>query len=206
MTELLLCKKACPLANPPGKLHNPLMALEFTTSYLKDTTDTMRHYKRLAERALEQVPDEALFFTPAEGSNSIGIIMKHLSGNMRSRWKDFLTTDGEKPDRHRDSEFEEPLRTRAEMMVQWEEGWNLLLATLSTLTDGDLGRTVTVRGEAHSVLQAITRQNTHTAYHIGQIVYLAKQFAGEHWKILTVPRNRSSDYNSRVRSGELSQR
>ena len=125
---------------------------------------------------------------------------------MRSRWKDFLTTDGEKPDRNRDSEFEEPLRTRAEMMAQWEEGWNLLFGALSTLTDEDLGRKVTIRGEPHSVLQAITRQNTHTAYHVGQIVYLAKQFSGEQWKILTVPRNRSSDYNSRVRSGELSQR
>lgn len=176
------------------------MALEFTTSYLKDTADTMRHYKRLAERALEQVPDEALFFTPADWSNSIAIIMKHLSGNMRSRWKDFLTTDGEKPGRDRDSEFEEPLRTRSEMMKQWEEGWSLLLGTLSTLTDADLGRTVTIRGEAHSVLQAITRQNTHTAYHIGQIVYLAKQSAGEQWKILTVPRRKSSEYNSRVRS------
>jgi len=182
------------------------MALEFTTSYVKDTTDTMRHYKRLAERALEQVPDEALVFVPGEGSNSISIIMKHLSGNLRARWKDFLTTDGEKPDRNRDSEFEEPLRTRAEIMAQWEEGWGLLLGTLSTLTDDDLGRTVTIRGEAHSVLQAITRQNTHTAYHIGQIVYLAKQFAGEQWKILTVPRKKSGEYNSRVRSGELSQR
>src|ERR1700759_3021590 len=101
------------------------MALEVTTSYLKDTTDTMRHYKRLAERALEQVPDEALFFAPAEGSNFIGIFVKHLYGNMRARWKDFLTTDGEKPGRNRDSEFEDPLATRAEMMAQWEEGWNL---------------------------------------------------------------------------------
>jgi hypothetical protein len=182
------------------------MALEFTTSYVKDTIDTMRHYKRLAERALDQVPDEALFFAPADGSNSIAIIMKHLSGNLLSRWKDFLTTDGEKPDRDRDSEFEDPLQTRAEMLKQWEQGWDVLLGTLSTLTDADLGRTVMIRGEAHSVLQAITRQNTHTAYHIGQIVYLAKQFAGEQWKILTVPRKKSGEYNSRVRSGELSQR
>ena len=182
------------------------MALEFTTSYVKDSADIMRHYKRLAERALEQVPDESLLVAPADGSNSIAIIMKHVSGNLRSRWKDFLTTDGEKPDRDRDSEFEESLRTRAEIMKQWEEGWNVLLGTLSALTDADLGRTVMIRGEAHSVLQAITRQNTHTAYHIGQIIYLAKQFAGEHWKILTVPRKKSAEYNSRVRSGELSQR
>jgi uncharacterized damage-inducible protein DinB len=187
-------------------MHNPLMALEFTASFIKDGTDTLRHYKRLAERAIEQVPDEALLFTRDEGSNSIAIIMKHLSGNMRSRWRDFLTTDGEKPDRNRDSEFEAPFQSRAEMMAAWDAGWKYVFDTLSTLTDADLGRTVTIRGEAHSVMQAITRLIAHLSYHVGQIVYIAKEYSGDRWNILTVPRGKSSAYNARVVSGEISQR
>jgi uncharacterized damage-inducible protein DinB len=187
-------------------MHNPLMALEFTTSYLKDATATFGHYKRLAERAIEQTPDDALALTGAEGSNSIAILMKHLSGNMRSRWRDFLTTDGEKPDRNRDTEFEAPFRTRAEMMAAWDAAWKQVFETLSTLTEADLDRSITIRDEAHSVMQAITRQLTHCSYHVGQIVYLAKQFAGGQWKILTVPRGKSGEYNTRVSSGEISQR
>jgi hypothetical protein len=187
-------------------MHNPLMALEFTTSYVKDSTDTLRHYKRLCERAMEQVPEQMLAVSSDGGSNSIATLVKHLAGNMRSRWKDFLATDGEKPDRNRDSEFERPLQTRAEMMVAWEAGWTQLFDTLATLTDADLGRTVTIRGEAHSVMQAITRQNTHCAYHVGQIVYLSKQFAGDQWKILSVPRGKSAEYNASVASGRASQR
>lgn len=182
------------------------MALEFTTSYVKDSTDTLRHYKRLAERALEQVSDEMLKFAPDSGSNSIATLVKHLSGNMRSRWKDFLTTDGEKPDRNRDAEFEQPFQTRAEMMAAWEAGWKQLLDTLGGLADADLPRRITIRGEAHSVMQAITRQNTHCAYHIGQMVYLAKQFAADQWKILTVPRGESAEYNAAIASGKVSQR
>lgn len=182
------------------------MALEFTTSYLKDASDTLHHYKQLAERAFEQVPEEMLTFAPERGSNSIATLVKHLSGNMRSRWKDFLTTDGEKPDRNRDIEFEQPFHTRAEMMIAWETGWKQLFDTLSGLSDGDLSRRITIRGEAHSVMQAITRQNTHCAYHIGQIVYLAKQFAADRWKILTVPRGKSAEYNAAIASGEASQR
>jgi uncharacterized damage-inducible protein DinB len=187
-------------------MHNPLMALEFTTSYLKDATATLNHYKRLAERAIEQAPDEALALASVEGSNSIAILMKHLSGNMRSRWRDFLTTDGEKPDRNRDTEFEAPFRSRAEMMAAWDAAWRQVSQTLSTLTEADLDRSITIRGEAHSVMQAITRQIAHCAYHVGQIVYLAKQFAGDQWEILTVPRGKSSEYNARVSSGEISQR
>ena len=194
------------LAHRRGKMHNPLMALEFTTSYMKDATDNLRHYKRLAERAFEQVPDEALVFTPDAGSNSIAIIVKHLSGNMRSRWRDFLTTDGEKPDRNRDAEFEQPFPTRAEMMAAWEAGWKQLFDTLATLTDADLPKKITIRGEAHSVMQAITRQNTHIAYHVGQIVYLAKQLASENGKFSACRAENPREYNATIASGKASQR
>ena len=182
------------------------MALEFTTSYIKDSTDTLRYYKKLAERSFEQLTDEMLTLAPDPGSNSIALIVKHLSGNMRSRWRDFLTSDGEKPDRNRDLEFEQPFETRTAMMAAWEAGWKQLFDTLATLTEADLPKKITIRGEAHSVLQAITRQNTHTAYHIGQIVFLAKQLASDRWNILTVPRGRSSEYNANIASGKASQR
>ncbi|MGH9562098.1 MAG: DUF1572 family protein, partial [Terracidiphilus sp.] len=195
-----------PLADVNRTMHNPVMALEFTTSYIKDSADTLRHYKRLAERAIEQTPDDMLAKPLDEASNSIATLVKHLSGNMRSRWQDFLTTDGEKPDRHRDSEFEKPFHTRAEMMAAWDAGWQQLFETFATLADSDLARKVTIRGEAHSVMQAITRQNTHVSYHVGQIVFLAKHFASGHWKTLTIPRGKSSDYNAAIASGKVSQR
>ena len=194
------------LAHLFGTMHNLSMALEFTTSYLKDSTDTLRHYKRLAERAFAQVPEEKLTFAADPGSNSIAALVKHLSGNMHSRWRDFLTSDGEKPDRNRDAEFEHPFQTRAEMMAAWEAGWKVPFDTLAGLSDQDLSRRITIRGEPHSVLQAITRQNTHCAYHIGQIVYLAKQFASERWEILSVPRGKSAEYNATIASGKGSQR
>jgi hypothetical protein len=187
-------------------MHNRRMALEFTTSYLKDATDNFRYYKRLAERSFEQVSDEALTFAPDQGSNSIATLAKHLSGNMLSRWRDFLTTDGEKPNRHRDTEFDKPFATRAEMIAAWDAGWKLLFDTLATLTDADLDKRITIRGEAHSVLQAVTRQNTHIAYHVGQIVYIAKLVASERWNILSVPRGKSSEYNANIASGKASQR
>ncbi len=176
------------------------MAHEFTASYLKDSTDLFRYYKRLADRAMEQAPDDALFTVLDEESNSIAIIVKHLAGNMRSRWTNFLTSDGEKPDRNRDMEFEAPAKTWAELMAQWEPGWKLLFEVMATLTEADLGRTVTIRGEAHSVMQAINRNLTHTAYHVGQIVFLAKHFSGSKWISLTVPRGQSADFNSKMAS------
>ena len=182
------------------------MALELTASYLKDITTLFRFYKSLADRAMEQAPDEALFATLDAESNSIAIIGKHLSGNMRSRWTDFLTSDGEKPDRNRDSEFEAPPATRAELMALWELGWKNLFAGLATVTDADLSRTIHIRGEAHSVIQAINRAVTHTSYHVGQIVFLSKHFAGTKWIALTVPRGKSSQYNANVASGKISQR
>jgi len=182
------------------------MALEFTTSYLKDTISLFRQYKGLGDRALAQAPDASLSVALDPESNSIATIVKHLSGNMRSRWTDFLTSDGEKPNRNRDGEFEAPPKTRAEILDAWESGWKCAFETLGTLTDADLDRTVYIRTEAHSVMQAVNRNLGHTIYHVGQIVFLAKHFAGEKWTTLTVPRGRSSDFNARVAKGEISQR
>ena len=182
------------------------MALEFTTSYLTDSLAVLHYYKRLGERAMEQVPDADLFATLDTESNSIATLVKHLAGNMRSRWTDFLTTDGEKPDRHRDTEFEAPAKTRAEMMAQWEAGWKHVFDALEPLTESDLGRRVVIRTEPHSVLQAINRGLGHYAYHTGQIVYLAKHFAGANWKALTIPRGKSAEFFADVAAGKKSQR
>ena len=160
----------------------------------------------LADRAMQQVTDEQLFAAIDPEANSIAIIVKHLSGNMRSRWTDFLTTDGEKPDRDRDSEFVEPPATRQGVLDAWEDGWARLFQALAPLSDADLARTVTIRGEAHSVMQAINRQLAHYPHHVGQIVLLAKHFACDHWQSLSVPRNKSADFNRKVAAGELSQR
>jgi Protein of unknown function (DUF1572) len=182
------------------------MPLEFTTSYLKDSFDILRYYKKLGDQAMAQASDEALIATPDPESNSIAVIVKHLAGNMRSRWTDFLTTDGEKPDRNRDAEFESSLRTRAEILALWESAWKIVFDSLTSLTDDDLSRTVRIRGERHSVMQAINRQLAHYAYHIGQIVYLAKHYSADRWKSLSIPRGKSADFNSRVNLGLASQR
>jgi hypothetical protein len=182
------------------------MALKFTTSYVDDSVDLLRHYKKLAERAMDQVTDEQLYATLDGEMNSIAVVAKHMAGNMRSRWTDFLTTDGEKPDRDRDAEFENPPATREALLQVWEDGWNRVFQALEPLSDADLGRTVTIRGEAHSVMQAINRQMAHYANHVGQIVLLAKHFAQEKWQSLSVPRNRSTEFNRRVAAGDASQR
>jgi len=182
------------------------MALQFTTSYVEDSRALFAHYKRMGERAMTQVSDEQLFTAIDPEANSIAIVVKHMAGNMLSRWTDFLTTDGEKPTRNRDQEFENPPATRAELMAIWEAGWNCLLSALAPLTDADLGRTIAIRGEAHSVMQAINRQIAHYPYHVGQIVLLAKHFACEKWQSLSVPRGKSADFNRRVAAGEASQR
>jgi uncharacterized damage-inducible protein DinB len=155
---------------------------------------------------MAQSPDDALFAELGAESNSIAIIVKHLAGNMKSRWTDFLATDGEKPWRNRDSEFEQPVATREELIRDWEAGWACLFTALETLSDADLTRTVTIRGEAHSVMQAINRQVAHYAYHVGQIVMLARHGAGKHWTALTVPRGGSAAFNRQVAAGERSQR
>ena len=182
------------------------MALKFTTSYLEDSLELFRYYKKLAERAMDQVTDEQLFTTLDEEANSIAIVVKHMAGNMRSRWRDFLTTDGEKPDRNRDSEFEDPPENRKALLQLWEDGWNEVFSALQPLSDADLGRTVTIRGEPHSVMQAVNRQLAHYAHHVGQIVMLAKHFAHDRWQSLSVPRNRSAEFNQAVTTGKASQR
>lgn len=182
------------------------MALKFTTSYVEDSLELFRYYKKVAERAMDQITDEHLFATLDGEMNSIAIIIKHMAGNMRSRWTDFLTTDGEKPDRQRDTEFIDPPASRGALLQLWEEGWAVVFQAVEPLSDSDLGRTVLIRGEAHSVMQAIHRQVAHYAHHVGQIVLLAKHFAGDRWQSLTIPRNRSAEFNRQVGAGEASQR
>lgn len=182
------------------------MALEFTTSYLRDSIGVFRYYKTLAERAMAQVSDQQLFTVLDEESNSIAIVVKHMAGNMRSRWTDFLSSDGEKPDRNRDAEFTDPPATRGAVLAMWDEGWQCLFQALAALTDDDLARTVTIRGERHSAMQATNRQLAHYPYHCGQIVLLAKHLNHAGWKALTVPRGKSVEFTARVQAGEASQR
>lgn len=160
-------------------------------AYLTDVKDQFEKMKKLAEGAVEQVTDGQLLATLDPESNSLAVIMRHMAGNLRSRFTDFLTTDGEKPDRNRDGEFEidSPL-TRAQVITDWESGWRVLFATLGTLTPDDLLRDVHIRGERHTVIQALDRQMTHHAYHVGQIVFLAKHLRSVEWRTLSLPRPR----------------
>lgn len=158
---------------------------------------------------MAQCPDDGLFATLDAESNSIAIIVKHMAGNMRSRWMDFLTTDGEKPDRNRDTEFEDAPKTRAALMELWERGWKYVFDALEPLTDADLGRTVTIRTEPHSVMQAINRQVAHYSHHVGQIVFLAKHLTAKatgKWDSLSVPRGQSKGFTADVAAGRKSQR
>ena len=182
------------------------MALRFTISYLEDSLTLFRYYKNLAERAMAQVTDEQLLTVLDGEMNSIALIVKHMAGNMRSRWTDFLTSDGEKPNRDRDTEFIDPPATRQAVLAVWEEGWECVFGALGPLSDNDLQRTVTIRGEAHSVMQAINRQVAHYSYHCGQIVLLAKHFKHDGSQSLSVPRRKSAEFNRRVLGGEASQR
>src|SRR5271154_1872928 len=180
------------------------MALKLTTSYLEDSLAVFRQYKKLAERAIEQVKDDELRAALDEENNSIAIIVKHMYGNMRSRFTDFLTSDGEKPDRNRDTEFESPATSRAQLIAQWETGWKYVFDALASLTDADLNRTVLIRSEPHSVTQAINRQIAHYSYHVGQIVFLSKHFASAHWTTLTVPRGKSAEATAKIRAAQES--
>lgn len=174
------------------------MAHQFTTSYLEDALPMFRQYKKLGEGAMQQVTDEQLFAVLDSEMNSIAVVVKHMAGNMRSRFRDFLTSDGEKPDRNRDSEFVDPPSSREALMELWEEGWSYVFSALEPLRDADLTRTVTIRGEPHSVMQAIQRQMAHYAYHCGQIVVLAKHFQHAGWKSLSVPRGKSAEFNTKM--------
>jgi hypothetical protein len=182
------------------------MPLQFSTSYVQDSLTLFHYDKGLAERAMAQVTDEQLGAVLDNEMNSIAIIVKHMAGNMRSRWTDFLTTDGEKSDRNRDSEFLDAPATREQLMSMWETGWQLVFQALEPLSEEDLGRTVTIRGEPHSVMQAINRQIAHYSYHCGQIVFLAKHLRNANWQCLSVPRNSSAEFNNRVQAGQASQR
>lgn len=182
------------------------MAHRFTTSYIEDALSLFRFYKKMGEGAMAQVSDDQLVAVLDPEMNSIALVVKHMAGNMRSRWTDFLTTDGEKPDRNRDSEFEEPPTTRSEVMRVWEAGWDCVFRALEPLSPEYISKTVYIRGEPHSVMQAVNRQLTHYAYHVGQIVFLAKHFQHTNWNSLSVPRGASVQFNREVAGGKASQR
>jgi len=167
------------------------MAHERTDSYLKDSIAIFKYYKGLGENAMAQCPDASLLAQLDPESNSIAIIVKHLAGNMRSRWTEFLTSDGEKPNRNRDSEFDEAPKNRTEILDLWDGGWKCVFSALESLSDADLTKTITIRGEEHSVMQAINRQVAHYSDHIGQIILLGKHFAGANWKSLSMPKKKS---------------
>jgi hypothetical protein len=173
------------------------MNVDVAAHYLEEVRRQFRGHKRLAEGAIVQLKDEELFVALDPESNSIAVLVKHLAGNMRSRFTDFLTTDGEKPDRNRDQEFElNSATTRSEVMRWWEEGWSRVFAAIESLKPEDVMRTVTVRGEPHTVMQAINRQIAHYAQHTGQIVFLAKHLRSSEWKTLSVPRGKSKEFNA----------
>lgn len=173
------------------------------THYLEEASRQLRGHKRMGEGAMSQLRDEEFFVTIDPEANSVAIIVKHLAGNMRSRFTDFLTSDGEKPDRFRDREFEiSPATTRGEVMTWWEEGWACVLGAIDPLKPADVMRTVTIRGEPHTVLQAINRQIAHYAQHIGQIVFLAKHLRSDEWKTLSIPKGKSEEFNQKKATSE----
>lgn len=174
--------------------------------YLDDSFRAFRGYRHLAEGAIAQVRDEELFQLIDPEANSVAMLMQHIAGNMRSRWTDFLTSDGEKPDRHRDREFEARRATRDELMKEWNAAWELTLGVIQSLQPADVLREITIRGEKHSVLWAIQRQVTHYAYHVGQIVFLAKHFRSNGWKTLSIPRGKSEEFLRPAPADKTSQR
>ncbi len=173
------------------------MTGDLAAHYLDEARRQMRGQKRMGEGAMSQLGDADFFVTLDPESNSIAILVKHLAGNMRSRFTDFLTSDGEKPDRLRDREFEvTSATTRADVMKRWEDGWACVLGTIEALKPEDVTRTVTIRNEPHTVMQAINRQIAHYAAHVGQIVFLAKHLRSSEWKTLTIPRGKSEEYKT----------
>jgi hypothetical protein len=173
------------------------MSFDCNTAYLEEARRCFRGYKRMGEGAMAQLSDDEIFRLIDAEANSVALIVKHMAGNMRSRWTDFLTSDGEKPDRNRDTEFEmNPGTTRADVMAWWETGWKCVFDAVDPLQPEDMGRTITIRGEPHSVVQAINRQIAHYSYHIGQIVLLAKHFKSASWKSLSIPKGQSQQVNA----------
>ena len=165
---------------------------------LEVALDEFQKIKKLADKSIEQLSDEQLHQTLDDEANSVAVLMRHMAGNMRSRWIDFLTSDGEKPTRMRDREFEDPGQTRAELLAEWEHGWTCVFDALTPLTDADLQRTVVIRGEPHTVYKAISRQVAHYAGHAYQILLLAKHLFGPTWKTLSIPRGQSEEFNRRM--------
>ncbi len=165
------------------------------SNYLESIRKQFEYYKSIGEKAIEQVSDEQLFTSPNEESNSIATIVQHLWGNMLSRWTDFLTTDGEKPWRKRDEEFEPKTQHRTELIQKWNAGWEVLFKALSTLKEEDLNKIIYIRNQGHTVMEALNRQLAHYPYHIGQIVFLSKMYASANWKSLSIPKGQSTVYN-----------
>lgn len=177
------------------------MDKKFEMHYIDDALVCFKNYKKLAERAIDQVNEKEFFQSLDEEGNSIAVIVKHMTGNMFSRWTDFLTTDGEKPDRHRDMEFViTDETTQADMMDRWEKGWHCVFDAIEPLKTEDFDRIVQIRGEDHSIVQAINRQLTHYSSHIGQIIFLAKHLRSTSWKTLSIPRNKSAEFNAHLQS------
>ena len=174
-----------------------MIATDPAAAYLDEARRSFRGYKRLGDGAMAQLTDEELFRQIDPESNSVAILVKHMAGNMRSRFTDFLTTDGEKPDRFRDTEFElSPSTTRADVMKWWEDGWKIVFDTIASLKPEDVMTTVSVRNEPHTVMQAINRQVAHYAHHVGQILFLAKHLRGSEWKTLSIPRGKSEEFKT----------
>lgn len=166
------------------------------TNFINSTTKQFEYYKLLAEKAVEQLKEEQLFFIPSAESNSIAIIIQHLAGNMKSRWTDFLTSDGEKEWRKRDAEFEETVKNKQELLKHWNEGWNVLFNALNSLKPEDLSKVIYIRNQGHTVMEAINRQLAHYPYHVGQIVFLAKLLVKGDWQTLSIAKNKSNAYNT----------
>jgi hypothetical protein len=166
------------------------------TTYLSSAVAQFNAYRTLGEKAMAQMQDDTLFWQYNPESNSVAIIVKHLAGNMVSRWTDIFNTDGEKEWRDRDAEFVNSISSREDLMAVWEKGWNCLFDALNSLQESDLQKTIYIRNEPHSVMDAINRQLTHYASHIGQIIYIGKMVNSENWTSLSIPRNRSADFNN----------
>ena len=174
------------------------MTDSLSAHYIGNALEEFRGMKALADKAVAQVSDEEFFRIIDLESNSIAVIMKHMAGNMRSRWTDFLNSDGEKPDRHRDTEFELDKEDRRAIEERWEEGWRLVFGAIEPLAGEDLMRTVTIRGEPHSIVEAVNRQLSHYGEHVGQIIFLAKHLKSSAWKTLSIPRGQSNAFNKKM--------
>lgn len=182
------------------------MKKQIIENYLSDAIASFRNYKKLAEKAMEQVSDEEFFRLIDAESNSIAIVAKHIAGNLKSRWTDFLTSDGEKDFRNRDSEFVTENDTRESLMEFWEEGWQTIFDALEPLTAKDFEKTITIRNQPHTICEAINRQLTHYAYHVGQITFLAKHFRSTEWQTLSVPKNKSLEFNTFMEENKTDRR